>query len=194
MSKQGNRSKRYQHKFREIGVDSVDVFPNEKALHLQEDIDHKRQVYKEKILREIFEIAEEQLTQRQKDILYCRYVLGMTQVAIGVRLGITQGCVSLQLNGIPNYIYGKKHGGIIPKLRKMCIGEAQIIANRINDDEEMKKMISIIKSRIRKAHSEYNDAEVMKCAIQGLSRMGKVADLFERLIRADIDELWIEFE
>jgi len=181
------RSRRYQYKFREIPVESMDVFSDSMALHNAENISSaQKQKQKEGILEAIFEIADEQLTQRQKDILYCRYVLGMTQVEIGKRLGITQSCVSLQINGIPNYTYKKKHGGILPKLKRMCVNEAAI-ASGMSDDAGVDALLKTIKSRIKKAHPEYSEIDLTKKAVESLSNMGKISDLFEMLVKDDTE-------
>ncbi len=187
MSVNKGRSKRYQYKFREIPVESMDVFSDNMALHNAENISSaQKQKQKEGILGAIFEIADEQLTQRQKDILYCRYVLGLTQVEIGKRLGITQSCVSLQINGIPNYTYSKKHGGILPKLKKMCVGEAAVASGSATT-EETDALLKTIKSRIKKAHPEYTEIDLTRKAVESLSNMGKISDLFEMLVKDDIE-------
>jgi predicted transcriptional regulator len=186
--KKSGVSKRYQYKFREIPVESMDVFSEDMALHNKENISSaQKQKQKANILEAIFNIADEQLTQRQKDILYCRYVLGMTQVEIGKKLGITQSCVSLQINGIPNYTYNKIHGGVLPKLRKMCINEAAIASGSATS-EEVDVLLKTIKSRIKKSHPDYSDLELAKKAVESFSNMSKILDLFEMLIKEEVEQ------
>ena len=177
-------SKRYQYKFREISVKSMDVFPD-MALYNQANISSaQKQKQKASILEAIFDIADEQLTQRQKDILYCRYVLGMTEVEVAKKLGITQSGVSLQINGIPNHTYNKIHGGLLPKLRKMCISEAAIASGSATS-EEVDALLKTIKSRIKRSHPDYSDLELTKKAVESFSNMSKILDLFEMLAKGE---------
>ena len=177
-------SKRYQYKFREISVKSMDVFPD-MALYNQANISSaQKQKQKASILKAIFDIADEQLTQKQKDILYCRYVLGMTEVEVAKKLGITQSGVSLQINGIPNHTYNKIHGGLLPKLRKMCISEAAIASGSATS-EEVDALLKTIKSRIKKSHPDYSDLELTKKAVESFSNMSKILDLFEMLAKGE---------
>jgi len=177
-------SKRYQYKFREISVKSMDVFPD-MALYNQANISSaQKQKQKASILKAIFDIADEQLTQKQKDILYCRYVLGMTEVEVAKKLGITQSGVSLQINGIPNHTYNKIHGGLLPKLRKMCISEAAIASGSATS-EEVDALLKTIKSRIKRSHPDYSDLELTKKAVESFSNMSKILDLFEMLAKGE---------
>jgi len=179
------KSKRYQYKFREVGVDSLDSFRQEDGLYNQELISESSVRYKEEIFRAVLQIADEQLTERQKQILYLRFVRGMTQVQIGKQLKISQSCVSLQINGIPNYVYNKKHGGILPKLKRICVEEAAIAAEGINNDEVFKKLLKNVKGRIKKAHPEYTEAEVVERAVESVAKMGSITELLEMLMTAE---------
>jgi len=162
----------------------MDVFPD-MALYNQANISSaQKQKQKASILEAIFDIADEQLTQRQKDILYCRYVLGMTEVEVAKKLGITQSGVSLQINGIPNHTYNKIHGGLLPKLRKMCISEAAIASGSATS-EEVDALLKTIKSRIKRSHPDYSDLELTKKAVESFSNMSKILDLFEMLAKGE---------
>ena len=180
-----SKSKRYQYKFREVGVDSLDTFKQEDSLHNQEISSEKSVKCKAEIFQAVLAIADEQLTERQKQILYLRFVRGMTQVQIGVQLNISQGCVSLQINGIPNYIYHKKHGGILPKLKRICVEEASIAMDGINNDDVFKKLLKNVKGRIKKAHPEYSEVEVIERAVESVTKMGSITELLEALLVVD---------
>ena len=179
------KSKRYQYKFREVGVDSLDTFKQEDALYSHESSSERSVKYKEEIFRAVLQIADEQLTERQKQILYMRFVRGLTQVQIGLQLNISQSCVSLQINGIPNYVYHKKHGGILPKLKRICVEEAAVAVDGINNNEVFKRLLKNVKGRIKKAHPGYTDAEVVERAVESVSRMGSISELLTLLMTSD---------
>ena len=179
------KSKRYQYKFREIGVDSLDTFKQEDSLY-NHDVSSETSVkYKEEIFKAVLQIADEQLTERQKQILYMRFVRGLTQVQIGMHLNISQSCVSLQINGIPNYVYHKKHGGILPKLKRICVEEAAVAMDGINNDEVFKRLLKNVKGRIKKAHPEYSDTEVVERAVESVAKMGSISELLEMLMTVE---------
>lgn len=115
------RSYRYQWKFKEIPLDTADLdrFTSSSAEDVKETEASK--VIKEEIVQVLFTIADKILTDRQKEIFRLRFIDNLRQKEIADRLDITQGAVSLALNGIPNYKYKKKHGGILPKIRKYCM-------------------------------------------------------------------------
>ena len=182
------KSKRYQYKFREISVDSLDSFGQADALNKHDPPSETAVMCKEQIFKAVLEIADEQLTERQKQILYLRFVRGMTQVQIGEKLGITQGAVSLQINGIPNYVYNKKHGGILPKLKHICVEEASMLGDHLNDDELINRLLKNVKGRIKRAHPEYSDAQIIKIAVDSVSKMGSITDLLELLMSAPPEE------
>jgi DNA-binding CsgD family transcriptional regulator len=179
------KSKRYQYKFREVGVESLDTFKQEDAMYNQNAASESSVQYKEEIFQAVLHVADEQLTERQKQILYLRFVRGMTQVQIGLELSISQGCVSLQINGIPNYIYNKKHGGILPKLKRICVEEAAVAADEMNDDVAMEKLLRNVKGRIRKAHPEYTEVQVVERAVESISKMGTISELLHTLMTSN---------
>jgi DNA-binding CsgD family transcriptional regulator len=179
------KSKRYQYKFREVGVDTLDTFKQEDALYNRDTINENSLQCKEDIFRAVLQIADEQLTERQKQILYLRFVRGMTQVQIGSQLKISQSCVSLQINGIPNYVYNKKHGGILPKLKRICVEEASMAADGLNNDEVLKRLLKNVKGRIKKAHPEYSEAEVVERAVESVAKMGSITELLDMLMTAE---------
>lgn len=125
------RSYRYQHKFKEVPLESVnlDRFP---SATIDSDVDiEDRKIAKEELIGLLFKIADGILTPRQLQIFELRYKENLRQKEIADILGITQGAVSLALNGIPNYTYHKKHGGILPKLKKYCMQSASMDAKAI---------------------------------------------------------------
>jgi len=178
------KSKRYQYKFREISVDSLDSFGQSDALNKHDPPSESVVECKDKIFQAVLEIADEQLTERQKQILYLRFVRGMTQVEIGKALGVSQGCVSLHINGVPNYVYNKKHGGILPKLKRICVEEATMVSEGMDNDEVLKRLLKNVKGRIKKAHPEYTEAQVIRKAVDSISRMGSIMELLEALMQS----------
>jgi len=137
MQSKKRRSYRYQWRFKEVAVDnaSLDRFSQDSMADMRESEEAKE--VKEEIVSLLMSIAEEILTPRQKEIFNLRFVENLRQKEIADRLNITQGAVSLAINGIPNYVYKKKHGGIIPKLRKYCLNSdnprAQTIAGLLDE-------------------------------------------------------------
>ena len=179
------KSKRYQYKFREIGVDSLDTFSQDDSLHSGDPVSESSVKCKEDIFRAVLQIADEQLTERQKQILYLRFVRGLTQVQIGAQLNISQSCVSLQINGIPNYVYNKKHGGILPKLKRICVEEAAMASKGAVDDDVLKRLLKAVKGRIKKAHPEYSETEVVERAVDSVAKMGSITELLTMLMTSE---------
>jgi len=125
------RSYRYQWKFKEVPLDTADLdrFTSSSAEDMKETEESK--VIKEEIVQVLFTIADKILTDRQKEIFRLRFIDNLRQKEIADRLDITQGAVSLALNGIPNYTYKKKHGGILPKIRKYCMNSKNEDAQKV---------------------------------------------------------------
>ncbi len=73
--------------------------------------------------REVFdrinELIRSELTQRQREVVHLYYFVGITEERIGQQLGIPQQVVSQHLHGVMRG--GKRVGGAIPKLRKLCM-------------------------------------------------------------------------
>jgi predicted DNA-binding protein YlxM (UPF0122 family) len=125
---------RQQHKYIEIGCDSyqLDNYSNEQGLNDWFRHNEELDSLKMDLLAQLLETLKGKLTLRQQQLLYLRYVKGLSQVEIANILGITQSGVSLQINGKPQYVFVKHHGrrkvqgGLIRKLQKLCKDNPEI--------------------------------------------------------------------
>ena len=120
-------------------------------------------------------MAEDQLTVRQKQILKMRFVDGMKQQDIADELGITQGAISLQINGIPNYVYKRKHGGIIKKLKRLCSVEDNILSK--GRDEAVRHAAI----KLRKTE-KLDEKESLERAEEVIQKMERIRFLFIQLM------------
>jgi DNA-binding transcriptional ArsR family regulator len=112
----------YNPDFWEIPTEiaTLDRIPADKALWFEDEVDRERR----HVMREFFEgvasavneLIEEELTDRQREIVKLYYFYGKTQEDIAAILNLTQSTVSRHLFGTTRD--GKKVGGAIPKLRK----------------------------------------------------------------------------
>jgi RNA polymerase sigma factor (sigma-70 family) len=68
--------------------------------------------------RQILGLIRAELTQRQREVVQLHFLGGLTETEIGRRLDIPQQVVSQHLHGVLRK--GKRVGGAIPKLRKLC--------------------------------------------------------------------------
>ena len=100
---------------------TLDRVPSTQALYYESEDDRERryamQAFYEEVRPSVFEIIDQCLTPRQKEVVKLYYCYGKTQEDIAVILQLTQSTVSRHLFGTVRG--GKKVGGAIPKLRKM---------------------------------------------------------------------------
>jgi DNA-directed RNA polymerase specialized sigma24 family protein len=68
--------------------------------------------------RQILDLIRAELTHRQREVVQLHFLGGLTEPEVGMRLDIPQQVVSQHLHGVLRK--GKRVGGAIPKLRKLC--------------------------------------------------------------------------
>jgi RNA polymerase sigma factor (sigma-70 family) len=111
-------------RFHELLLDSdvLDKLPYECLLSYQSQKDPKKQLLKERerkqILKELLDIIEYELTQRQRDCIKLYFLQEKTQAEVAEILGISRRVVSQHIYGICRD--GKRIGGAIKKIRKVC--------------------------------------------------------------------------
>ncbi|MBI1319165.1 MAG: sigma-70 family RNA polymerase sigma factor [Candidatus Hydrogenedens sp.] len=112
----------YNPDFWEIPTEiaTLDRISADKALWFEDEVDRERRYamreFFEGVASAVNELIEEELTDRQREIVKLYYFYGKTQEDIAVILNLTQSTVSRHLFGTTRD--GKKVGGAIPKLRK----------------------------------------------------------------------------
>jgi len=138
------RSDRYQYKICETirPIEELDL-----GRHLYADLQRSEELeyLRECLLKRLWEIVDEQLTDTQRRITHMYFEQGMTQFEISKNLGVTQSSIFKCMFGNANYKKGTKpifFGGAIKKLIKICSEDAECI--RIlkeiesSEDEEVK--------------------------------------------------------
>ncbi|MBM3240736.1 sigma-70 family RNA polymerase sigma factor [Candidatus Poribacteria bacterium] len=111
-------------RFHELLLDSdvLDKLPYECLFSYQSRKDQKKQLLKERerkqILKELLDIIEYELTQRQRDCIKLYFLQEKTQAEVAEILGISRRVVSQHIYGICRD--GKRIGGAIKKIRKVC--------------------------------------------------------------------------
>ena len=83
---------------------------------------------KHRLLKEVLDIIENDLTENQRRIVKMTFVDGMTQDAISKKLGRCQTCIHKNLKGNLDYTNnGKRYGGAIKKIKKLCYKNEKIL-------------------------------------------------------------------
>jgi len=126
------KSKSYQYKIVEVSFDYAKLsnFSENRGIsailteNSYSDIMHD---LRDKLLEELYEVIHGNvLTEHQKKILFMR-LMGKTQNEIATHLGITQSAVHKAMHGNIDYKNQKKrYGGIVKKLKKICLNEPKI--------------------------------------------------------------------
>jgi len=126
MKKTHNREKIEMAKFNsdfwevQAGPEYLESVSSERALWFETDMDrdrrHATREFFGEVMPSVTAIIDEQLTNRQREVLRLYYFEGKTQEDIATILDLTQSTVSRHLFGTVRN--GKKVGGAIPKLRK----------------------------------------------------------------------------
>ena len=100
----------------------LDKFPYECLFSYQNQEDPKKQLQREsekkQILNLVIDIIESELTQRQRECVKLYFLQENTQSEVAEILGISRRVVSQHIYGI--YRNGKRIGGAIKKIRKVC--------------------------------------------------------------------------
>jgi DNA-directed RNA polymerase specialized sigma subunit len=140
----GTKSSSYQYKIVEISFDQLKLnnFPNERGLsNILEDnaLDERILELRDDLLEELYDIINgDYLTEHQKKILFMR-LMGKTQNEIAEHLGITQSAVHKAMHGNIDYKNNKKrYGGIVKKLKKICVNNQRIL-DILTKIEEIKR-------------------------------------------------------
>ena len=79
------------------------------------------QILRAELLKEVIYIIDNNLTEKQREVMYMTYMQGKTQNEISVELGRHQTAIHKTLKG--NIDYGnnkKRYGGALKKIRKLC--------------------------------------------------------------------------
>lgn len=114
---------RFNPDFWEVSTDNsvFDRVAAERGLWYESETDRARRHALKDFFAEVspvvFELIEQKLTRRQREVLKLYYLHGKTQEDIALILDLRQSTVSRHLFGTVRA--GKKIGGAIPKLRKI---------------------------------------------------------------------------
>ena len=91
------------------------------------------------LIKEVMNIVNEALTDKQKEVIMLTYVDGKTQNEIAQKLGNCQTAVHKSLAGNIDYLNKKKrYGGALKKIRKLCSKSKKIqeILSKIREKNE----------------------------------------------------------
>lgn len=127
-----SKSDSIQYKYREISVDPIIVnsFANEDKINFtpfrqSDDLADLVQELSDKIRV----LIDTKLTPRQKQVIYKSYYDQMTQTDIAKELGLCQPTIHKIIHGNLDYSQGgKRYGGAIKKLKKLCGTDPEIVA------------------------------------------------------------------
>jgi len=112
--------------FVEISIDPVllNNFANEDGMGAyfnSYSTSEEFQKLKLELYKEVLYIIDNQLTDRQKQVMYMTYLEGKTQNEISIMLGRHQTAIHKTLKGNIDYGNdGKRYGGALKKIRKLC--------------------------------------------------------------------------
>ncbi|MGQ9609845.1 MAG: RNA polymerase sigma factor [bacterium] len=115
---------KFDTNFLEIGIDfeRLDRFPEDDAIWYETpeemEMRYKKEDKKEQILPLIMDIIENELTEMQRTCIKMYFLNERTREDIANHLGIPRRVVTQHIYGIVRN--GKRIGGGIPKIRKMC--------------------------------------------------------------------------
>lgn len=80
-----------------------------------------------RLIKEVMAIIEEFLTKKQKEAVYMTYLEGKTQNEIAIELGKSQTAIHKAISGNIDYgNNGKRYGGALKKIRKLCSKSEEI--------------------------------------------------------------------
>jgi DNA-directed RNA polymerase specialized sigma24 family protein len=136
----------YNPDFWEVPTDitTLDRVPADKGLWFETEVDRERRhamrAFFEEVAPAVEALIEEELTDRQREVLKLYYFYGKTQEDIAEILDLTQSTVSRHLFGTVRD--GRKIGGAIHKLRK---------AIDRNGDEKITRALGSLQERLAEA-------------------------------------------
>jgi len=114
----------FEPRFWEIFLDhnELDKFPYESLLGYQSSEEKQLQLQREnkrkQLLTIVLDIIESELTPLQRDCIKLYFLKEKTQVEVATILGISRRVVSQHIYGV--FRNGKRVGGAIKKIRKVC--------------------------------------------------------------------------
>lgn len=107
------------------GLYSIDYQKTDELLDLVDELNDR-----------IRDIIENQLTERQREVMGLLYYDGLTQTEVALKLGLCQPTVHKTVSGNLDYKNGgKRYGGAIKKIQKLCLDDERIqfILQRVTD-------------------------------------------------------------
>lgn len=94
------------------------------------------------LIREVLNVIENNLTERQKQVIKLTYLEGMTQNEISSQLGKHQTTIHKILQGNIDYNNQKKrYGGALKKIRKLCANNEKIKSILLKIKEKQEEQI-----------------------------------------------------
>ena len=128
-----------QHKYREILIDP-DVMSgfNLTTTIASQDFEKNDELAEltEQLIKEIHGLINNSLTSRQSEVVKKIYFEQKTQMEVADSLGLCQTTIHKILKGNLDYSNGgKRYGGALKKLKKLCMSNERIsqIINRIDE-------------------------------------------------------------
>lgn len=118
--------------FVEISIDPVllNNFSTEDGLNSYFNSYASTEEFKElraELFNEVMDIIQNQLTDKQKQVVIMTYIDGKTQNEISIELGRHQTAIHKTLKGNIDYgNNGKRYGGALKKIRKLCADNENI--------------------------------------------------------------------
>lgn len=129
------------HSFVEISIDPglLNNFANEDGMSAYLNSCAGSEEFQElriELYEEVMKMIKECLTEKQKQVMIMTYIEGKTQNEISIELGRHQTAIHKTLQGNIDYgNNGKRYGGALKKLRKLCSSNEKIqsILRRMRD-------------------------------------------------------------
>ncbi len=119
------KSDKDQYKYREISCD-LSVL-NKSYLPTNADIEDEIKELKEELLEKMLFIINHKLTERQRQVVIATYFQQKTQMEIAAQLGLCQTTIHKVLKGNIDYkANGKRYGGVLKKMQKLCSSDKEI--------------------------------------------------------------------
>lgn len=118
--------------FLEISIDPIMLnnFSNEDGINAYYNSYTSTEEFKElraELFREVMHVIEGSLTEKQRQVVIMTYIDGKTQNEISISLGRHQTAIHKALKGNIDYgNNGKRYGGAIKKIKKLCANNSKI--------------------------------------------------------------------
>lgn len=118
--------------FLEISIDPIMLnnFSNEDGINAYYNSYTSTEEFKElraELFKEVMHVIEISLTEKQKQVVIMTYIDGKTQNEISISLGRHQTAIHKALKGNIDYgNNGKRYGGAIKKIKKLCANNNKI--------------------------------------------------------------------